>query len=211
MKTSVVAILAFSCLATSPVLAKPGTVAPPGAAGAAGGAIDPAAAISALLRRPQFAVPTRPALSSKAALAGAAGVDASDLSTPTVLSLARPRVGRHTLKIQAMSWNDPDTGAAVFLHHGGAAIVTVDTMPNRTYVVECTGGVGPWTMLRYDRRGDEYAQVQETVAEGTGHPVFAFTADEYGTTAVVFMPAIVDQQPQLLYRCQVASTQLGGK
>jgi hypothetical protein len=205
MKSNVASLVAALCLAASPVLAKPTMPAPPAAGGAVNEPVDPTTAIVPELGGPRITIPPRPALSTKATLAGVAGVAPADLATPAVLSLARPRVGKHKLVIQAMAMNDPDSGAALFYYAGAAATLSIDTAPGHTYVVECTGDVGAWYALRHEKRGDTYEVVQDAVHTSTDRPMLVFSADEHGTAVVVFRPQIVDGG-RILHRCQVAAT-----
>jgi hypothetical protein len=211
VKPNVAPFLVVLCLAASPVLAKPTMPAPPAAGDAIDKPVDPATAVVPELGGPRIAIAPRPALSSKATLAGVAGVAPTDLGTPAVLSLARPRVGKHKLFIEAMATNDPDSGAAVFFSAGAAAKLSIDTAPGHTYVVECTGDVGDWYALRYERTGDTYEVVQDAAHVSTERPMMVFSGDEHGTAVVVFRPLVVDGG-RILHRCQVAATrQPGGK
>lgn len=205
VKPNVAPFVAAVCLAAPSVLAKPTIPAPPAAGDAVNKPVEPTTAVVPELGGPRIAIPPRPALSSKATLAGVAGIAPADLARPAVLSLARPRVGRHKLFIQAMATNDPDSGAAVFYYAGAAATLSIDTAPGHTYVVECTGDVGGWYTSRYERTGETYEVVQDAVHTSTDRPMMVFSGEEHGTAMVVFRPQIVDGA-RFLHRCQVAAT-----
>ncbi len=149
-----------------------------------------------------------PALSSKAALGVIVGVAEAYLSTPIVLSLARPRVGNARFTVHDMWRNDPISGDAVFYNddsgRGAGAYLSFEVIAGQTYVVECAGSLSRWTMVRFRQNGAARYLEQRVEFEGVVRPSLAFSASATETVLVGIFPVVPIDDQRTLSRCQLA-------